>query len=494
MVKKLLSLLLALCLLLALAACGKARSYEVRFELNGGTLVSGELLQTVDEGGAATAPETVREGYVFNGWSAPAEDVHANAVLVAQWLKTCTISFDPAGGEILAGETEQVLTAGAMPEAPALQRERYEFAGWQPELAAAESDTVYTALWNRIRYSAEDLYAMARPAVVELAVYDASGQQYALGSGFFIDDQGTLATNFHVVEGAAAVKAILDDDSSVDILAVKDYDASLDLALLQADVHDNHWLELAEADVRTGETIYALGSSMGLTGSFSSGIVSTASREIEGVNCVQITAPISTGNSGGPLVDEYGLVVGVNAMTLNEGQNLNFAINIKELEKLDRSGSVSMEDFYAATVPVTAAGYEQTGFFYDQFDQTEVESNDTLLTADLPDNGVWLAAQANDTQDLDWYMLLIEDPCTLSVEVAPYYLDDMEHLNGGLFALGEEDIEAIAVLEASTDGAFDESLMLSYRFDEAGIYFLVVFAEDDYTGSEPIYYALKADW
>ncbi len=105
--------------------------------------------------------------------------------------------------------------------------------------------------------------------------------------------------------------------------------------------------------VITGETVYAVGSSKGLTGTLSDGLVSTASRIVDDVDCIQITAAISSGNSGGPLINIYGEVIGSNTMSLASGQNLNFAVNITELQAVETTNAMTMAEFYDETVFLT---------------------------------------------------------------------------------------------------------------------------------------------
>ena len=344
--------------------------------------------------------------------------------------------------------------------------------------------------------SSEEIYEYIGPAVVEIQVFDINGSQFALGSGFFIDAKGTLVTNYHVIEAAYSAKALLYDGSMADISYIKAYDTELDLAILQAEVTDTVYLELAEEPAKTGETVYALGSSEGLTGSFSAGIVSTASRDINGVDCIQTTAPISHGNSGGPLVDSYGDVLGVNAMTLDDGQNLNFAISIKELDKLDASGTLSFPDFYEETAPLSYSGEELTGYFYDELDLVEVESNDSILLADALYNGEWLAAEVTDIYDYDCFYIEVDGPCDVLFEVAPWWLSDMEYLGAAVMAIGDDDMEVLAVLEATEELTYTEELAAKVHFDEAGYYFLVVVIDDSYAEvyDEPVYYTVSATW
>lgn len=504
--KKLCALALALCLLLSLPGCGMPFGlgvHEVRFELNGGTLVSGELLQKVKTGESAEAPSVEREGYVFAGWSKDLDDVRENMVAVAQWTRLYTVTFDPNGGELVSGELEQQVAEGALPQEPTLERQYAAFDGWSPAITEATGDTVYTAQWTHAVLSPEALYEYISPAVVELQVYDRNGTRFALGSGFFIDEEGTLVTNFHVIDAAWSAEAILSDGSRAEILAVKAYDAKLDLAILQADVAKSQRLVFAEQGVKTGETVYALGSSQGLTGSFSEGIVSTASREIDGVNCVQTTAPISSGNSGGPLVNRYGEAVGVNSMTLELGQNLNFAIDIRELDKLETIEPLTLAELYEETVP-EAVSAERTGGWYDVkgIDYYEEESNDSLLLADSLENDAWIVGDVSDIEDLDCFALLLEEESTVTFMAAPYLRTELEDFTAAVLCMGEEDLELVARLEPfeAPEGEFLHHVSFGKAAEvtlQPGVYFLCCYVEDAYWAApdaEPINYLVIAEW
>lgn len=497
--KKICALLLTLCLLLSLSACGQS-SYEVRFELNGGTLVSGELLQKVDKGGSAEAPAAEREGYVLAGWSGELDNVTENLVSVAQWVKLYTVTFDPNGGELSSGELEQRVADGELPEEPTLERRFAAFDGWEPAIAETKGDVTYVAQWKHTALAPEDLYEYISPAVVELQVFDISDQQFALGSGFFMDDTGTLVTNYHVIEAAYSARALLSDGSTADISYVKAYDPELDLAILQADVSGNDFLAFSEQGVKTGETVYALGSSRGLTGSFSEGIVSTASREIDGVTCIQTTAPISQGNSGGPLVNNYGEAVGINSMSMELGQNLNFAIDIKELDKLDPSLTLSMAEFYEETAPEITSD-EQEGYWYDYSDYNEVESNDTIWLADPFYNGQWVGGEINNEDDIDCFYVQLESDAQVLFVAAPYFMDDVPYFGVEIYRLGDEDLEYVTELEEFKAASGEYIHSVSFGKDaevylEAGTYFAAFYLEDSYWTSfdEPSYYLAKAEW
>ena len=469
--------------------------YEVRFELNGGTLVSGHLLQNIEAGGAAEPPEVEREGYSLAGWSEELEPITGTTVAAALWERLYQVSFDAAGGRVVSGESEQLVRKGEMPEPPTVEREYYTFDSWSPAIGAAQDDASYTAQWKARKLSSEEIFDKISPAVVEINAFEPSGKYYSLGSGFFIDDTGRLVTNYHVIEGTNAGEVTLADGSRRSILSVLGYDKALDLAVLQIDIEGNSYLAISDRPVTTGETIYALGSSQGLTSTFSSGIVSTASREVDGVNCIQITAPISQGNSGGPLVDPYGEVVGVNSMTLVTGQNLNFAIDIHELDKLTLDNARTLAEVYALEYPDGESGSkpEDLGFYGDA-DRAEEESNDIFLLSDKLESGTWVAGELSNLDDLDWFYFQIDAPCDVSFEVIPYYTDDMDFLLCGILSLTtDDDVELMdALMPTNLDGY--DAMTGTIHFDAAGSYFLLLCIDEGYPYTDPMYYALQANW
>ncbi len=161
-----------------------------------------------------------------------------------------------------------------------------------------------------------------------------------LGSGFFINADGYLITNFHVIEGETEISVEvyhqhngqLDRETykQVKIIAINKFH---DLALLK--IEDPNaprfkYVTLGSSDVLTvGDSVFAIGSPMGLERTVTSGIVSTKTRQIEGELYLQTTAQINPGNSGGPLFNLGGEVVGVTNMKITFGEGLGFAIPVE---------------------------------------------------------------------------------------------------------------------------------------------------------------------
>ncbi|MBN1515792.1 serine protease [Candidatus Sumerlaeota bacterium] len=182
--------------------------------------------------------------------------------------------------------------------------------------------------------TAQELAKNAFNSTVLLVMEDANGQPLSLGSGFFVRD-GEIASNLHVVEGAARGYAkLIGQTTKYDIEGITGVDPNYDLVVLKISGGSSRALALGDSDaVQVGESIYAVGNPQGLEGTFSQGIVSSI-REVGTDNLFQMTAPISPGSSGGPVLNAKGEVIGVSVATFKGGQNLNFAIPAKYLKSL----------------------------------------------------------------------------------------------------------------------------------------------------------------
>ncbi len=182
--------------------------------------------------------------------------------------------------------------------------------------------------------TAQEIAKRAFGSTVLLVMEDTNGQPLSLGSGFFVRD-GEVASNFHVVEGAARGYAkIIGQRAKYDIDGITAVDPERDLVILKISDARAAALALGNSEsVQVGETVYAIGNPQGLEGTFSQGIVSSI-REVGADKLLQITAPISPGSSGGPVLNGKGEVVGVSVATFRGGQNLNFAIPSIYLKQL----------------------------------------------------------------------------------------------------------------------------------------------------------------
>ena len=188
--------------------------------------------------------------------------------------------------------------------------------------------------------TAEQISEKALAATVYLEMKDRNGTTLGFGSGFFVREN-LIATNYHVIEGAASGTAkLVGKYRTYTIQGVTATDETNDLALLKVNAYGVKSLPLGDSDnVRIGATVYVAGNPKGLKGTFSDGIISSRRNKYSQEH-LQMTAPISPGSSGGPVLNRKGKVIGVSFMTLEGGQNLNFAIPSRYLGALlARSGT-----------------------------------------------------------------------------------------------------------------------------------------------------------
>lgn len=211
-----------------------------------------------------------------------------------------------------------------------------------------EKQTIYET-----NYLPSQIYEMIASATVRIEAYGIDGKLQNVGSGFFITEDGSILTNFHVIAGAYTLKVKRFGGAEYATVTVKGYDTKNDLAVLGITLQKDETvtvLRISTTGVSTGDSIYALGSPLGVDDVFTSGIVSNPGKNVNGKVCIVFTAPIAQGNSGGPLVNTRGEVVGIINTTADSAQNLNFALPISLLADVDTSAEKAVADVYAETL------------------------------------------------------------------------------------------------------------------------------------------------
>jgi len=197
--------------------------------------------------------------------------------------------------------------------------------------ATARADENLPALVKRVK-----------PAVVAIATYDATGEALMTGSGFFLRP-GQVVTNLHVIRGAVRgeIKTLDGKGKVYPIAGVSAVDEEGDLALLSVEMPAApvRSTELAPELPDEGEGIFVIGNPLKLEGSVSDGIVSAVREVPNSYRIIQITAPISHGNSGSPVFNLRGQVLGVVTVKVTNGQNINLAIAAARVGQL-RAGAL----------------------------------------------------------------------------------------------------------------------------------------------------------
>lgn len=276
---------------------------------------------------------------------------------------------------------------------------------------------------NSVERAPDSIAALAArviPAVVSISVKGVNGS--GTGSGFFFDSDGFILTNNHVIDAAVrggSINVKLSDGKKYPAKLIG-RDSSYDLAILKIEVISAPTLQLGNSDqVQVGDAVIAIGSPLGLSGTVTSGIISSKNRavttgsgsgESSFINALQTDAAINPGNSGGPLVDATGAVVGVNSAIATLGFTsqagsigLGFAIPInqakKTAEQLIATGSatypimgISVDSRFTGTGalissegagvtpggPADKAGLKE-GDVIIEFGGVEVENSDELI-------------------------------------------------------------------------------------------------------------------
>ena len=220
-----------------------------------------------------------------------------------------------------------------------------------PQSAAATASPQPAASQNS-QLTVGQIYNAAKQGVVDITIssqqqgpFGQAGAQQAEGSGFVIDKQGDIVTNDHVVSGASAITVKFSDGRRVGARVIGE-DPTSDLAVIRVSVPGSDLQPLTLGDsskVQVGDSVVAIGSPYGLSGSVTSGIVSALGRDITAPNnytisgAIQTDAPINHGNSGGPLIDARGRVIGVNSQidsSSGDSSGVGFAIPSSTVQRI----------------------------------------------------------------------------------------------------------------------------------------------------------------
>jgi hypothetical protein len=226
-----------------------------------------------------------------------------------------------------------------------------------------------------VRAQARDDLQELVPSKVDPCIVTITLDNKSEGSGFVVDAKGLVVTNYHVIEGAKSVTITFPDKRKYRAEGFLAISPTKDLALLRFQPRDKglKTLKLADAAPGKGERVFAFGAPMGLSGSVSDGIVAAirpgldvrdtlqklAKRDVYteslgydlDAEWIQSTAPISPGNSGGPLVNARGEVVGVNTWVCALGQNLNFSLSVAHLRTLLASAGTTVQPLASLPAP-----------------------------------------------------------------------------------------------------------------------------------------------
>jgi tetratricopeptide (TPR) repeat protein len=195
-----------------------------------------------------------------------------------------------------------------------------------------------------------ELVKKTKPAVVLIQTFDKDNKPLGQGSGFFVNNKGHIITNHHVIEGAyrATVKTSSGKEYPVEGVIAKNADADIVKLVVNISDANTPFLNLSYIVPSEGQDIVVIGNPLGFESTVSAGIVS-AVRDIPAFGKIlQITAPISPGSSGSPVINSKGEVIGIATLVITSGQNLNFAIPSDKIIALKETSQTPILDTLAA--------------------------------------------------------------------------------------------------------------------------------------------------
>jgi serine protease Do len=179
-----------------------------------------------------------------------------------------------------------------------------------------------------------DIAARAQASLLVVRAIGARGDTLGEGTGFLVGPDGTFVTNYHVVEPAALVEVEPLQGQATRAVLIVAADPHRDLAVLRADGLAAAHLQLGDDSAAViGDRVYVMGNPLGMSGTFTDGLVS-ARRPVQGTSMLQVSAPISPGSSGGPVMNERAEVIGVATMIVVGGQNLSLAVPARYVRPL----------------------------------------------------------------------------------------------------------------------------------------------------------------
>ena len=195
---------------------------------------------------------------------------------------------------------------------------------------------LFATATTSLSQTTEEIAENALAATVYLEMQGSNGLTLGIGSGFFVRPD-LIATNFHVIQGAVRGTAkLVSKDTKYTIEGITATDVDNDLVLLKVIADGIKPLSLGDSDaVRIGAQVYVVGNPKGMEGTFSDGIISSI-RRADVQTRFQMTAPISSGSSGGAVLNRKGEVIGVSVSAHQDldAQNINFAIPVNKLKEL----------------------------------------------------------------------------------------------------------------------------------------------------------------
>lgn len=411
----------------------------------------------------------------------------AQGVQGPQGEKGETGAQGPQGAQGLQGEKGETGAQGPQGEKGEDGKSTYEIYCEKYGYTGTEEEWLQEVYNKLNELGPQDIYKIAQAAVVTLRSYNYSGDLFSSGSAFFVDAQGTLVTAYHVIDGAYSLKIETFDNATYPVKNVVAFDADRDIALLRVELPSENAFLKTRNSITPGEVAYSFGSSLGfLDGSFASGVIASGLHEViidestdESFKEIQYTAPVSSGNSGGPILNANGEAIGIVTWGYTIGDSLNFATHISELGELDRTYERSVAAFFHNTE------YYKTKMFEDMY--VESEPNNSMTTANLFYSGNSVRGETYKGA-YDYYKITINQASDFNIA----FVGDTPTIYYPLLINGRTD--ATVDLEWKDIEYDGETIYCADLYLAAGTYYIRVNGYYDSLATEYVLYSYWRPW
>lgn len=191
----------------------------------------------------------------------------------------------------------------------------------------------------------KELYSTASTYVCQIVTYDKNGNAYGGGIGFVYTSDGQIVTCYQTIHGAYSAYVHIGNDSYA-VEQVLAYDSQLDIAVLKISASGLKPVKTCQIALNPGDSVYALSAPRGLSNTYTQGAILTSGREVNNVIYLHHNAQITADNAGGPLLNVYGEVIGINTYAVSQSQRTNLALPVAQLALLDYSQPKTLLQIY----------------------------------------------------------------------------------------------------------------------------------------------------
>lgn len=294
-------------------------------------------------------------------------------------------------------------------------------------------------------------------------IVSSKGSKTTTGTGFFIAD-GMIVTNNHIIKGADVVTVKTENGITFDVNCIVGYDTNSDIAILKTDLK-GEYLELNQANVSKGSEVYSFGNPLDAGITALQGSISETLYAYNNVNYIEISTPISSSNSGGPLVNNLGEVIGINTVFSSSLINKNLVINISEVQKINTNNPLALAQYNERMNGEVISGIsniinesEVYNYNYNYYVTNSYNNynnyylNYTYNNQGLP-SGIVVRGTITKYSKGDYFKIKVTAPCTI---VTQCFLDNYSDFQKTSFDLCDNNLRPVA-------SSIDYVGSLSYR-------------------------------